>query len=451
MSAPVFDIEADGLYPTKIHVLCYQDDNEIKALTNYDDIREWLLSQEVLVGHNIIRYDIPHLERLLEIEIKAKLVDTLALSWYLYGEERDKHGLEEWGETFGIEKPEVVDWENEPIEVYVHRCTEDVKINTTLWNKQKAYLSKLYETEEVLNLPIISYLSFKLDCAREQEASGWKIDKPVVIANLEKLEKIREEKEDAVRHLMPPVPEYATYHYPARPFKKNGDLSEHGLNWKSRCESIGLTFEHRDDIKIVRGYKDPNPSSPQQIKDWLFSLGWKPSTFKYVKEEDGSSRAVPQVKKQFEPEFCDSVKVLFEKEPALEVLEGLSVVNHRIGILKSFLDKEEDGWVKAEIGGLTNTLRFKHIKPCVNLPGLTSAYGKEIRECLIADDGYILCGSDMVALENKTGDHYMMDYDPEYVLSKNEKGYDAHLEIAIRSGMITEEESEFYKWYKTKG
>lgn len=447
----VFDIEGDGLYPTKIHVLSYKDEDKIASLTNYDEMKKWLLSQEVLVGHNIIRFDIPHLERLLEIEIKAKLIDTLALSWYLYGEVKDRHGLAEWGEEFGVAKPEVEDWVDQPIEVYIHRCEEDVKINSLLWEKQKKYLSKLYETKDPTTLPIISYLSFKLDCAREQEASGWKVDLEVTRANLEKLEKVREEKELAVRHLMPLVPEYVSYHYPLKPFKKNGDLSEHGLNWKARCESLGLTFDHKEDIKIVKGYKEANPSSPQQVKEWLFSLGWKPSTFKYVKEEDGSSRAIPQVKKQFEPEFCDSVKVLFEKEPALEVLEGLSVVNHRIGLLKGFLDKEEDGWVKAEINGFTNTLRFKHIKPCVNLPGLTSLYGKEVRECLIAEEGYILCGSDQSALEDLTKRHYMMPYDPDYVNEMSKPGYDPHLDLALYAGKVTEEDIEFFKWASKEG
>lgn len=443
---PVFDCEGNGLYPSKFHVLSYNDNGKIKSLTSHKEMKDWLLNQSTLIGHNIIRWDIPHLERVLGIKITARLIDTLPISWYLFDSDREKHGLEEWGETFGVEKPSVVDWENEPLEVYVHRCEQDVVINTKLWALEKDYLAVLYENDEPELLPIVDYLSFKMDCAREQEVSGWKLDKEKCKANLEKLTAIKDEKEEAVRGFMPKVPKYKAYKRPAKPFTKSGELSVHGQNWKARCESLGLTFDYEGDIKVLSSWEEPNPSSPQQVKDWLFSLGWQPITFKYVKEDDGNVRAIPQVKKLMEPEFCDSVRELYEKEPSLEILEGLSIINHRIGLLRGFLEKETDGWLKAEIGGLTNTLRFKHVKPCVNLPGTDKLFGLEVRECLIADLGYELSGSDMTALEDLTKRHYMMPFDPDYVEEMSKPGFDPHLDLALRSGKISEEDLEFYKW-----
>ena len=88
---------------------------------------------DVLVGHNIIRYDIPTVERILGVQVKAKLVDTLMLSWYLFPN-RLMHGLEDWGEEFGVPKPKITDWDNLSTEEYIHRCEEDVKINTKLWD-----------------------------------------------------------------------------------------------------------------------------------------------------------------------------------------------------------------------------------------------------------------------------------------------------------------------------
>ena len=93
---PIFDCEGDGLTPTKFHVLSYDNGDEIVSLHSHDDMREWLLSQKVLVGHNISSWDIPQLERVLKIKITAKLIDTLYLSWYLYPL-RQLHGLEWWG------------------------------------------------------------------------------------------------------------------------------------------------------------------------------------------------------------------------------------------------------------------------------------------------------------------------------------------------------------------
>ena len=145
----VFDVEADGLKATKLHCLSANMDDKISSTTSYERMAK-LMSREdvILVGHNIIRYDIPTLERLLGIEVKCELVDTLSISWYLEPE-RKLHGLEVWGEEFGVPKPVITDWENTPIDVLIHRCEEDVKINTLLWKRQWKQLVKLYEGEEL--------------------------------------------------------------------------------------------------------------------------------------------------------------------------------------------------------------------------------------------------------------------------------------------------------------
>ena len=41
-------------------------------------MRDLLLNVDYIVGHNAERFDKVHLQRLLEIEIKAALVDSLA-------------------------------------------------------------------------------------------------------------------------------------------------------------------------------------------------------------------------------------------------------------------------------------------------------------------------------------------------------------------------------------
>ena len=80
----VFDIEADGLLEdaTKIHCLSYRDPNggSVVSTSDYNDMRNILLKAKGLIGHNIIRYDVPLLERMLGIKIKAQLFDTLPIS-----------------------------------------------------------------------------------------------------------------------------------------------------------------------------------------------------------------------------------------------------------------------------------------------------------------------------------------------------------------------------------
>lgn len=445
-NAVVFDLEGDGINPTKIHCVVVNVKGKISATTDYNNMRSFFQKATILVGHNIQRFDIPVIERLLGIKVKAKLVDTLALSWYLYPE-RIKHGLEGWGEDFGVPKPPIVDWENLPIEEYIHRCTEDVKINTRLWKKQWDYLLDLYGSEEEA-MALIDYLEFKMDCAREQERSRWKLDVEKATTNLAELQAAYEEKYNLLLGSMPKVPIKAFVTKPAKPFKKDGTLSVTGAKWFSLLRKEDLPEDYKGKVEIIKGWEEPNPASSDQIKNWLYSLGWDPATFKYVMDETTREfRKIPQVRKEEggEKVLCPSVLKLVDKEPAIEHLKGVTVLAHRMAILKGFLENvDEEGYVRAEIGGLTNTLRFKH-RICVNLPGVDKPYGKFIRGVLTAPDGYELCGSDMASLEDRTKQHYMWEYDPEYVKEMNTPGFDPHLDIAVVAKMMTQKEVEAYK------
>lgn len=442
----VFDIECDGLKPTKIHCLSARKvgTDEVKSTTDYNRMRKFFAQADVLIAHNGILFDIPQVERLLGIKIKAKLVDTLALSWYLYPD-RIRHGLESWGEELGVPKPKIDDWHNLTVEEYIHRCTEDVKINTLLWEKMWKYLNLLYDSEEDA-WKFIDYLSFKMDCAREQERSKWKLDVDRCRSGLATLELEREGKVDELAKAMPLVPVVAKRTRPAKPYKKDGSLSATGAKWFVLLRKHNLPENFDGTIDDVVGSTAPNPGSHQQIKEWLYSLGWEPTTFKYVRDkETGDVRKIPQVNAEHGAGICDSVKLLYDAEPNLELLDGLGVISHRISILKGFLEAlDDDGCIQAQVQGLTNTLRFKH-KTAVNLPKAGKPYGELIRGCLIAREGYELCGSDMASLEDRLKQHYIYPYDPEYVKEMSEPDYDPHLSLALLGGEVTEEQVRVYK------
>jgi hypothetical protein len=144
----VFDIETDGLLEeaTKIYCMSYTHKGTIFTFTDYDDMRYTLNLWDTLIGHNIIRYDIPVAERILGIDLSRKLkIDTLALSWYLQPN-RSKHGLEDYGVEFGYPKVEVDEdqWAEGNIDLMVERCNRDVEINYRLWKKQSKTLGELY-------------------------------------------------------------------------------------------------------------------------------------------------------------------------------------------------------------------------------------------------------------------------------------------------------------------
>lgn len=453
MASWIFDIEGDSLNPTKIHCLSakHVDGGDVFSTTDYELMRKMLTNAEVLIGHHIQRFDIPVLERLLGIKITATLIDTLALSWVLdpqyKGTERKKlgHGLAQYGEEFGVPKPKIDDWENLPIEEYIRRCEEDVKITYELWKKQLGILMNLYGSKDKA-WPFLKYIEFKMDCAREQERSRWKLDVPFCEEALISLSEEKIQKSEELAAIMPRVPTYAWRQPPAKPVNKDGTLSATGEKWKLLMAYLGLPEDHAEKVKVVTGTTEPNPDSNAQKKEYLFSLGWVPQTFKHDKDKDGNLKEIPQIQNEKRDGICPSIKLLYEIEPRLEALEGLTVITHRANLLKGFLRDQEDGWLSARVQGLTNTLRFQHAE-VVNLPKVGVAYGDKVRGSLVAHDGHMHVGADMTALEDRLKHHFIYPHDPKYVERMSVPDYDPHLALAVMARLATEQDADLYKWY----
>jgi hypothetical protein len=382
-------------------------------------------------------------------------VDTLALSWYLYHAE-NRHGLEQWGERLGIAKPQVEDWENASIDTYIHRCEQDVKINYLLWERQKKYLNKLYNDKPE---SIIKYLMFKMKCAAMQEKCKWKLDVVKANALLDKLKSEYSELSEQLKSVMPPVPKVVKRNRPSKPFKQDGSLSVAGQKWKALCDENNLDFDYAEPIEETVRFDEPNPNSVFQVKNWLTSLGWKPITFEYKASASDlrnktkakeNYESVPQVKIK-DGGLCKSVIKLIPENPEIKALDTITLVKHRIGSIEHFLkNMDEQGFVKAEIGGLTNTLRFTH-RVCVNIPSSRKLYGLEIRELLTVSDGEnILCGSDLASLEDRTKQHFMWNHDPGFVKEMMVADFDPHLDLALSANAVTEEQVMAYKYGSDK-
>jgi len=439
----VFDVEANGLLDdaTKIHCLSYTTDGVIyDTLFDYDDMRDLLLSQQGLIGHNIIRYDVPLLEKILDIKIKARLFDTLPMSWVL-NYNRPKHGLESFGEDFGIPKPKIDDWHNLTQDDYRHRCVEDVKINWKLWQDMLKRFMFIYKSKPELD-KFFRYLQFKMDCAAEAERVGWKLDVGLAKDCVAKLTEQQSSKINELKGVMPRVKITTKKSKPKVCFKKDGSPSSHGERWFALLDEHRLPRHYEGEVEVIKGWDQPNPNSNDQVKSWLFSLGWEPCTFNYIKESPTETRLVPQVRSN--GELTESVKRLIKDNPVVSVLDGLTVIQHRLKIFEGFLECEYNGYVRAEIDGLTNTLRFKHKKPLVNLPAVDKPWGKEVRGCLTVPDGYTLCGADMTSLEDTTKRHYMYPYDPDYVNDMSQEGFDPHLDLALHANAVSQIEIDEY-------
>ena len=80
MSKYCFDIETDNLLEecTKVHCIVLKDieTKEVLTLSN-DQAIDKLCNAELIIGHNIIKFDVHILEKLYNFKTKAKVFDTL--------------------------------------------------------------------------------------------------------------------------------------------------------------------------------------------------------------------------------------------------------------------------------------------------------------------------------------------------------------------------------------
>lgn len=306
---------------------------------------------------------------------------------------------------------------------------------------------------------IINYLNFKMNCLADQEDYGLAINKDAILEHIKTLEAQKHPIISSLTEAMPKVPQYRVKSKPKNTHKKDGTLSKLGEEWYRLLRSNKLPINYDGDLQILTGYDDPNPGSTPQVKQWLYDNGWEPCTFKYVREKDGSERQVEQVRYSSashpkKGELTESVLRLKERNPAIEYLEKITVINHRLSVFEGFLNSVREErtypYVVAGAGGFTNTLRLKHRVPVVNLPKVGKPWGEEIRGAIVSKPNKVFLGSDMCGLESRTRDHYIMPLDPELVEKSQVNDFDPHMDIAVTAGLATEDEVKFYVWYKNK-
>lgn len=524
--ATVADMESDGLLDTvsKIHILGFQMQSSDKI--NYFfgeekdrivDFFKWHEENKIpVVFHNGIGYDKRVFEKLLGIDLSGvQWIDTYWLSFYL-NIDKERHGIEALQTDyphlegkFGVDEG---DWKTLTKEQAVKRVVSDVEVGKAIWEDFKSRLiqmhteaKKLIDSDNVVGAKMspdeyrwveglksltlsqyigrtIGYISSVAEVVAIQEDTGWEVDVEYLTKHLKELEVLAEASRKELESVMPEVPQYANRKEPAKPYKKDGTLSASGERWKETLELLksgekdGLgnvkAFPHPTQVGVVRvlnGYKPPNINSPNQVKDFLFSKGWNPQTYEFVRDkeeftnwiksrpEEGSprnvwtswmesrpeERAIPQVKK--DGELCPSVEELARNIPEVKVLEEYSVITHRIGVLKGILESvDESGKVKAGAHGLTSTLRLQHRRPIVNLPSVKKLYAAAIRGSLVAGKGRTSVGADLSSLEDRVKIDLMMPHDPELAERMSKDDFDPHIEQAIAMGLVTKEDGVSY-------
>ena len=387
MTRLIFDIETNGLAPTKVWVIITKD-IDTGVISSYVE-GQWptfnkaIAQAQEVIGHNIIGYDIPACERLLGTDFSAcKITDTLVMS-RLANPQREAHSLGHWGEKLGYPKGDYSDWSQYTHDMLLY-CEQDVNVNHEVY---KALLKEL----DGFSADSLDLEHDVQNIIQQQIRNGWLLDQPKARDLVAELKEKAYDLEEEVQQVFIPLPTFIKEVSPK--IKKDGSISVVGLKFLGdQWEQVSGPFS-RIDWPVF------NLGSRQQIGRYLKHFGWKPKTF----TETGH------------PIVSEDVLKNVKGIPEAELIASYLLVGKRIAQVSSWLEAvNEDtqrvhGYVNTN-GAVTG--RMTHSKP--NLaqgPSSSSLYGPECRACWIVDSGYKLVGIDASGLELRMLAHYMNDAD----------------------------------------
>jgi DNA polymerase-1 len=370
----IFDIETT-MTADKIWCIVCKHENTYYQFTdgkNLNRFEEFAKQTKEFIGHNIIGFDVPVVQKFLGADIfkNCKLTDTLVLSRLLNPILEGGHSLKNWGTKLGTNKIEFEQFDFLSDDMLKY-CRNDVALTEKLY---KFLVRKMTDFGESIEL---EHNVSKI--IQKQHENGFLID---VVSAYGLQAKFQEDMNDLtteVRKSFPP--------------EKIEETFIPKVNNKARGYVKGVPF-----TKVK--YKEFNLGSRQQIGERLMKLGWKPK-----KKTDKGHVIVDE-------------KVLSEIKniPEAALINKFLLLQKRIAQVSSWIEAiREDGRVHGKV--ITNgtvTGRMSHQSPnMAQIPAVYSPYGKECRALWIPRKQFKLVGVDASGLELRMLAHYMND--EEYI------------------------------------
>ena len=391
----IFDIETDGLYDQATKTFCIVIYDVTRAETFaygpdcIDDAIAHLATADVLIGHNIIFYDLPVLQKLHSFVAKARIIDTLICTRIIWPKEklydldieqypnvpvkiRGNASLKAWGWRLADNKIDFKDFSEYSEEMLTY-CKQDVHVTLKLYK----HIVKEKYPESALRLEHDFALAIN-----KQIRAGVPFDVDACLDLVDNLRRKKVELEEQLKQIFPPI-KHKTWFTPK-------------VNNTARGYVKDVPFE-----KTIT--EEFNPGSRKQIVERLKSkYGWEP--------EKTTEKGNPIL----DDEVIDKLPYS-EAKPLAEYM-----------LIKKRLGQIEDGnnaWLKLVNNNtgcmhgdvITNgciTGRASHRHPNMGqVPAGYSPYGKECRALFHAPQGWDMIGIDAKALELRCLAGYLAYWD----------------------------------------
>tara|TARA_Y100001972_G_scaffold103463_1_gene129772 strand:+ start:53 stop:1909 length:1857 start_codon:yes stop_codon:yes gene_type:complete len=378
----IFDLETNGLYDDVTDIFCVviYDLTRKQTVTygpdSIDSAVEHLNTGDVLIGHNVIFYDIPVLRKLTDFKLNAHVIDTLICTRFIWPKEklydldvdhytnvpsylRGSASLKAWGYRLSDHKIDFKDFTAYSQEMLDY-CIQDVNVTRRLFEKIRS-----------LNISAAAYqLEHQFAHAIERQVrSGFPFDVDQCLDLVDALEDRKQTIELKLKEIFPPL--------------KTEEWFTPKVNNVKRGYVAGQPF-----CKVH--VEEFNPGSRKQIIErFKAKYNWTPTTL----TDKGNPSASADVLSKL-------------PYPEAQLLAEYMLLEKRLGQIK----EGDNAWLKlVSVDGtmhgdmVTNgciTGRASHRNPNMGqVPAAYSPYGQECRSLFHAPDDWKLIGCDAKALE----------------------------------------------------
>lgn len=457
----ILDIEANGLKPTHIWCIVCKDIDTgelhvFRNLTTDTSERErftsFLEACRLVVGHNILDYDVPVICRLLGLSSSAivpKCLDTLIVSKLANYSRAEGHSLEAYGLEFNYPKSSFSDYTKYSVELE-NRCIADTEINYKVYLK---YLRMLKDPKWDKSITLEHSFQLLVNDLRD---NGFSFNKDKATKLLAKVSKELSDLDIAI----------------LKAFPKKTKLVRVITPKATKHNTISLTSIPkvlRNDIKDMNvdcpfslfSWEEFNPSSHKQIIELLNKAGWSPTdktqthidTERELNRLKYTSRGKSAVDLGSQYAMMDKLALLQKTgwkvnennlstlpegapAPARLLAKRILLESRRRTLTEWLSLVSEDGRIRGRFYGIGAwTHRMAHQQPnTANIPsefkedGSPKLLGREMRSLWQAPRNRLLVGVDAEGIQLRIFAHYIDDEEFTYSLvhGKKEDKSDPH-------------------------